>query len=96
MRCSVSYSAVTKVERNAADGLFTNSSRKGGGALESDSTIILDVAGVKRALTRIAHEVLEKNKGVEDLVLVGIRTGGVYLARELPPFCLPPDRPDGR
>ena len=48
-----------------------------------DSTVILDEAGVKRALTRIAHEVLEKNKGVEDLVLVGIRTGGVYLAQEL-------------
>jgi pyrimidine operon attenuation protein/uracil phosphoribosyltransferase len=51
--------------------------------LGTDSTVILDVAGVKRALTRIAHEILEKNKGVEDLVLVGIRTGGVYLAHEL-------------
>ncbi len=49
----------------------------------SDSTVILDGAGVKRALTRIAHEILEKNKGVEDLVLVGIRTGGVYLAEEI-------------
>jgi pyrimidine operon attenuation protein/uracil phosphoribosyltransferase len=51
--------------------------------LGTDSTVILDVAGVKRALTRIAHEILEKNKGVEGLVLVGIRTGGVYLAQEL-------------
>ena len=49
----------------------------------SDSTVIMDEAGVKRALTRIAHEILEKNKGVEDLVLVGIRTGGVYLAQEI-------------
>ncbi len=48
-----------------------------------DSTVILDGAGVKRALTRIAHEILEKNKGVTDLVLVGIRTGGVHLAHEL-------------
>ena len=46
-------------------------------------TVILDGAGVKRALTRIAHEVLERNKGVQDLVLVGIRTGGVHLAQEL-------------
>jgi pyrimidine operon attenuation protein / uracil phosphoribosyltransferase len=51
--------------------------------LGSDSTVILDVTGVKRALTRIAHEILEKNKGVDDLILVGIRTGGVFLAQEL-------------
>jgi len=49
----------------------------------AESTVILDVSGIKRALTRIAHEVLERNKGVENLVLVGIRTGGVHLAREL-------------
>jgi len=51
--------------------------------MTTEGTVILDVAGIKRALTRIAHEVLERNKGVENLVLVGIRTGGVYLAREL-------------
>ncbi len=51
--------------------------------MSTDSTIILDEAGVKRALTRIAHEILEKNKGIDGLVLVGIRTGGVYLALEL-------------
>ncbi|WP_119332301.1 bifunctional pyr operon transcriptional regulator/uracil phosphoribosyltransferase PyrR [Geobacter sulfurreducens] len=49
----------------------------------ADGTVILDTAGVKRALTRIAHEILERNKGVDDLVLVGIRTGGVHLAREI-------------
>ena len=49
----------------------------------TDSTVILDGAGAKRALTRIAHEILERNKGVADLVLVGIRTGGVHLAHEL-------------
>jgi pyrimidine operon attenuation protein/uracil phosphoribosyltransferase len=49
----------------------------------SESTVILDGTGVKRALTRIAHEILERNKGVKDLVLVGIRTGGVHLAHEL-------------
>ncbi len=44
---------------------------------------ILDSDGISRALTRIAHEILEKNKGVENLVLVGIRTGGAYLAAQL-------------
>lgn len=51
--------------------------------MKSETTIILDGVGVKRALTRIAHEILEKNKGINDLALVGIWTGGVYLAREL-------------
>ena len=36
-----------------------------------------------RAMTRIAHEILERNKGVKDLALVGIRTGGVHLAHRL-------------
>ncbi len=44
---------------------------------------ILDLEGINRALTRIAHEILEKNKGVENLVLIGIRTGGDYLAAQL-------------
>lgn len=48
-----------------------------------ETTVILDASGTKRALTRIAHEILERNKGVADLVLVGIRTGGVHIAREL-------------
>ena len=51
--------------------------------MAEEKTTILDGVGVKRALTRIAHEILERNKGVADLVLVGIRTGGVHLAREL-------------
>jgi len=46
-------------------------------------TVILDQAGINRALTRIAHEILERNKGTADLVLVGIRTGGDDLAGEL-------------
>ena len=44
---------------------------------------ILDKDTLSRSLMRIAHEILEKNKGVGDLVLVGILTGGVHLAREL-------------
>ncbi len=38
---------------------------------------------IGRAIMRIAHEVLEKNKGAHDLVIVGIRTRGVYLAERL-------------
>ncbi len=45
--------------------------------------VVLDAEGIDRSLTRIAYEILEKNKGVEDLVLVGIRTGGVFLAERL-------------
>jgi pyrimidine operon attenuation protein / uracil phosphoribosyltransferase len=51
--------------------------------VSKESTVILDGVGIKRALTRIAHEVLERNKGISELVLVGIRTGGIHLAHEL-------------
>ncbi len=44
---------------------------------------ILDKDAISRALTRIAHEILEKNKGTQDLCLVGIRNRGVYLAKRL-------------
>jgi pyrimidine operon attenuation protein / uracil phosphoribosyltransferase len=44
---------------------------------------VLDAGEIRRALTRIAHEVLERNKGADDLVLVGIPTRGVPLARRL-------------
>lgn len=44
---------------------------------------ILDNDGIGRALTRIAHEILEHNKGTDNLVLIGIRTGGDYLAAQL-------------
>jgi pyrimidine operon attenuation protein/uracil phosphoribosyltransferase len=44
---------------------------------------ILDQEGLNRSLIRIAHEILEKNKGTENLCLVGIRNRGAYLARRL-------------
>ena len=43
-------------------------------------TAILDQAGITRAVTRIAHEILEHNKGCENLALIGIRSGGDHLA----------------
>ena len=45
--------------------------------------VVMDKEGIDRCLTRIAYEILEKNKGMGSLVLVGIRTGGVYLAERL-------------
>ena len=44
---------------------------------------ILDVDDVRRAMTRIAHEIVERNGGVDDLVLIGIRSRGVPMARRL-------------
>lgn len=44
---------------------------------------ILDEPGITRTLTRIAHEIIERNKGVEDLVLIGIRSRGVPIAVRL-------------
>ncbi|MGM0603745.1 MAG: bifunctional pyr operon transcriptional regulator/uracil phosphoribosyltransferase PyrR [Bacillota bacterium] len=44
---------------------------------------IIDSSGMDRAITRIAHEILEKNKGTNNLVLIGIRTRGVPLAQRL-------------
>ncbi|NMA01448.1 MAG: bifunctional pyr operon transcriptional regulator/uracil phosphoribosyltransferase PyrR [Clostridia bacterium] len=48
-----------------------------------EKTIIMDDQQLNRSLTRIAHEIIEKNKGVRDLILVGIRTRGVPLAQKL-------------
>lgn len=45
--------------------------------------IIMDKDGVRRALTRIAHEISERNRGVKDLVVIGVRNRGVYLGRRL-------------
>ena len=44
---------------------------------------VMDAAAIDRALRRMAHEILEKNKTTEDLRLVGIQTRGVPLARRL-------------
>ena len=44
---------------------------------------LMDERGIKRALVRMAHEILEKNQGGEGLALIGIHTGGVPIARRL-------------
>jgi pyrimidine operon attenuation protein/uracil phosphoribosyltransferase len=52
-------------------------------AKRDDARVVMDAGDIARALTRIAHEIVERNKGVNNLALVGIRTGGVYLAHRL-------------
>ncbi|WP_210363754.1 bifunctional pyr operon transcriptional regulator/uracil phosphoribosyltransferase PyrR [Bacillus sp. REN3] len=49
----------------------------------AEKAVVLDNQGIRRALTRIAHEIIERNKGIEDCILVGIRTRGIYIARRL-------------
>ena len=44
---------------------------------------IADAAGVRRMITRIAHEIVERNKGMENVLLVGIRRRGVPLAQRI-------------
>lgn len=44
---------------------------------------IVDGSSMQRALTRITYEIIEQNKGVENLVFVGIKTRGIYLAQRL-------------
>ncbi|MGM9949044.1 MAG: bifunctional pyr operon transcriptional regulator/uracil phosphoribosyltransferase PyrR [Lysinibacillus sp.] len=46
-------------------------------------TELLDGPSLNRALTRIAHEIIERNKGIDECILVGIKTRGAFLARRL-------------
>jgi len=49
----------------------------------SESSLILNSVGIQRALTRIAHEIVERNEAAADLALVGIQRGGTTLAERL-------------
>ncbi len=44
---------------------------------------VLDATGIGRAITRIAHEIAERNKGVDGVVLIGLRSRGVELAHRI-------------
>lgn len=48
-----------------------------------DKTVLMDTQAIKRALTRISHEIIEKNQGIKNIVLVGIRTRGVPLSERI-------------
>ncbi|RXZ77092.1 bifunctional pyr operon transcriptional regulator/uracil phosphoribosyltransferase PyrR [Paenibacillaceae bacterium] len=51
--------------------------------MSEERHVIMDDTAIRRALTRIAHEILEKNKGIDNCVLIGIRTRGIYLANRI-------------
>lgn len=55
----------------------------GGGNEMGQITELLDGPSMNRALTRIAHEIIERNKGIDECILVGIKTRGAFLARRL-------------
>lgn len=52
-------------------------------AASDGGRVVLDDGDISRALTRISHEILERNKGADELFLLGIQTRGVPLARRL-------------
>lgn len=49
----------------------------------TDNTIVMDQSAISRSLNRIAHEILERNKGTEHLAFIGIRSRGIPLAWRL-------------
>jgi pyrimidine operon attenuation protein / uracil phosphoribosyltransferase len=46
-------------------------------------SVLLDGPSMNRAITRIAHEIIERNKGIDEVILVGIKTRGAFLAKRL-------------
>jgi pyrimidine operon attenuation protein/uracil phosphoribosyltransferase len=48
-----------------------------------EKTVLMDSKAISRALTRISHEILEKNRGIDDVILVGIHTRGIPLAERI-------------
>ena len=63
--------------------MMARASRSPAGQAFSLKARVMEADDVRRALTRIGHEVVERNKGTEDLVIVGIRTRGASLADRL-------------
>ena len=49
----------------------------------SEKVNILDEQAIGRALTRISYEIIERNKGIDDCILVGIKTRGAFLAKRI-------------
>lgn len=49
--------------------------------MEQTTVEVLDEAAMRRALTRISYEIIERNKGIDNLVLAGIKTRGVHIAK---------------
>jgi pyrimidine operon attenuation protein/uracil phosphoribosyltransferase len=70
-------------EKNSLVESDSNRGRSGFLCLMPRSSLILNGLAVKRALTRIAHEIAERNENDGQVALVGIQRGGVFLARRL-------------
>ncbi len=51
--------------------------------LMAEKAVILDDQAIGRAITRIAHEIIERNKGIDGCILVGIKTRGAFIAKRL-------------
>ena len=49
----------------------------------TEKAVLMDTEAIRRSLVRISHEIVEKNKGVDNIILVGIRTRGVPIAERL-------------
>ena len=71
------------IYRRAYDAAFMNSRAPGRPVEIREKAQLMSSSEVERTLIRLAHEILEKNNGVEDLALVGIRRRGVPLAERL-------------
>ena len=63
--------------------LTRSSETRKGRVLEDPSKVVLDRDDLRRTLVRIAHEIIEKNPGGEDIAIVGIHTRGAVLAKRL-------------
>jgi len=75
--------ALALIFPHAYDAAFMNSRAPGRPVELHQTAQLMSASEVERTLIRLAHEILEKNNGVEDLALVGIRRRGVPLAERL-------------
>jgi pyrimidine operon attenuation protein / uracil phosphoribosyltransferase len=75
--------ALALIFPHAYDAAFMNSRAPGRSVELHQTAQLMSASEVERTLIRLAHEILEKNNGVEDLALVGIRRRGVPLAERL-------------
>ncbi len=63
--------------------MIQNSSRSVVGDEDAVGAVVLDESGIRRTITRMAHEIVERNGGPHDVVLVGVQRRGVPLAQRL-------------
>ena len=83
MSAKTSPAQSSSAHSSPAPGSPAPGSSAPGPPAETEGRVVLDQRDISRALTRIAHEILERNKGAQDLVLLGIPTRGVPLANRV-------------